>query len=106
VLCATDPSAYMTAEQVAGFEIIKSQARLTRYHGDCYIFAMLAMGFIDTIVEAAFRRWDIAALVPLVEGAGGVITNWQGGVWRDGDPVLASGDRRVHAQVIDLLRQR
>lgn len=104
VLCATDPSAYMTESQVAGFECVKSQARLTRYHGDCYIFAMLAMGFIDTIVEGAFRRWDIAALVPLVEGAGGIITNWQGGTWRDGDAVLASGDRRVHDQVIELLR--
>jgi len=106
VLCATDPSAYMTESQVAGFECVKSRARLTRYHGDCYIFAMLAMGFIDTIVEGAFRRWDIAALVPLVQGAGGVITNWQGGVWRDGDAVLASGDRRVHEQVIALLNAR
>lgn len=103
VLCATDPSAYMTPPQVAAFERVKTQAKLTRYHGDCYIFAMLAMGFVDVIVEGAFRRWDIAALPPLVEGAGGVITNWQGGVWRDGDPVAASGDARLHEQVIRLL---
>jgi myo-inositol-1(or 4)-monophosphatase len=103
VLCATDPSAYMTPAQLAGFERVKAKARLTRYHGDCYLFAMLAMGFVDTIVEGAFKPWDIAALVPLVEGAGGIITNWQGGVWRDGDPVLASGDRRVHQQAVDLV---
>jgi myo-inositol-1(or 4)-monophosphatase len=104
VLCATDPSAYMSPEQIAGFERVKAQARFTRYHGDCYIFAMLAMGFVDVIVEGAFKPWDIAALVPVVEGAGGVISNWQGGVWLDGDAVLACGDKRIHAQVIALLK--
>ena len=103
VLCATDPSAYMTMDQVAAFERVKARARLTRYHGDCYIFAMLAMGFIDVVVEGVFRRWDVAALPPLVEGAGGVITNWQGGAWRDGDALIASGDARLHAQAIELL---
>jgi myo-inositol-1(or 4)-monophosphatase len=103
ILCATDPSAYMTGEQQAAFERVKARARLTRYHGDCYIFAMLAMGFIDVIVEGAFRRWDVAALMPLVEGAGGIITNWQGKAWRDGDAMLASGDARVHAQTVALL---
>ena len=103
VLCATDPSAYMSEAQQAAFARVKAQARLTRYHGDCYIFAMLALGFVDLIVEGAFRRWDVAALLPLVEGAGGVISNWQGEPWRDGDAVLASGDARLHAQAVKLL---
>jgi myo-inositol-1(or 4)-monophosphatase len=103
ILCATDPSAYMTPPQVAAFERVKAKARLTRYHGDCYIFAMLAMGFIDLIVEGAFRRWDVAALIPLVQGAGGLITNWRGEPWRDGEPLLASGDARLHAQAVKLL---
>jgi myo-inositol-1(or 4)-monophosphatase len=93
----------MTEAQQAAFARVKARARLTRYHGDCYIFAMLAMGFIDVIVEGAFRRWDVAALMPLVQGAGGVITNWQGQVWRDGDAVLACGDARLHAQIVTLL---
>lgn len=103
VLCATDPSAYMTAEQVAGFEIIKSQARLTRYHGDCYIFAMLAMGFVDCVIEGPLHRWDIAAMIPLVEGAGGIITGWDGEPWREGSRTLACGDARVHSQAVALL---
>lgn len=103
VLCATDPSAYMTGAQQAGFARVKARARMTRYHGDCYIFAMLAMGFIDVIAEGAFRHWDVAALIPLVEGAGGIVTDWQGGPWRDGEPLLAGGDRRVHAQALTLL---
>jgi myo-inositol-1(or 4)-monophosphatase len=100
VLCATDPSAYMTQPQQAAFERVKAAARLTRYHGDCYIFALVAMGFIDVIVEGAFKPWDVAALFPLVEGAGGIVTNWKGEPWRDGDALLASGDRRVHEQAI------
>jgi myo-inositol-1(or 4)-monophosphatase len=104
VLCATDPSAYMSEAQQAAFARVKAQARLTRYHGDCYIFGMLALGFVDLIVEGAFRRWDVAALLPLVEGAGGVISNWQGEPWRDGDAVLASGDARLHAQAVALLQ--
>jgi myo-inositol-1(or 4)-monophosphatase len=103
ILCATDPSAYMTEPQQAAFARVKAQARMTRYHGDCYLFAMLAMGFVDVIVEGAFKRWDVAALFPLVEGAGGVITNWQGRPWQDGDPLLASGDAQLHKSVIDLL---
>jgi myo-inositol-1(or 4)-monophosphatase len=102
-LCATDPSAYMTEGQQAAFARVKAKARLTRYHGDCYIFAMLAMGFIDLIVEGAFRHWDVAAIIPLVEGAGGIVSDWHGNPWRDGDPLLASGDRRIHDQAVALL---
>lgn len=105
ILCATDPSAYMTEAQQAAFARVKAKARLTRYHGDCYLFAMLAMGFIDVIVEGAFRRWDVAAVIPLVECAGGIITDWKGGVWRDGEPLLACGDARIHAQTVALLTQ-
>ena len=53
---------------------------------------MLAMGFVDVIMEGAFKRWDVAALFPLVEGAGGIITAWEGGDCRDGKTILACGD--------------
>jgi myo-inositol-1(or 4)-monophosphatase len=104
ILCATDPSAYFTPEQQAAFQRVKAAARMTRYCGDCYLFAALALGFIDIIIEAGFNRWDIAALIPLVEGAGGVITSWEGGDCRDGKTILACGDRRIHAEAIKLLK--
>ncbi len=104
ILCATDPSAYFTLEQQAAFQRVKSVARMTRYCGDCYLFAALALGFVDIIIEAGFNRWDIAALIPLVEGAGGVITSWDGGDCRDGKTILACGDRRVHEEAIKLLQ--
>ena len=104
ILCSTDPSAYMSEAQQAVFARVKALARMTRYHGDCYLFALLAMGFVDVVIEGAFARWDIAALIPLVQGAGGFVTNWDGETWRDGDTVLACGDRRIHEEAIKLLK--
>jgi myo-inositol-1(or 4)-monophosphatase len=77
---------------------------MTRHHGDCYIFAMLAMGFVDMVIEGPLKRWDIAALIPIVEGAGGVITGWDGAPLRDGEAVLACGDRRIHQAAMTLLK--
>jgi myo-inositol-1(or 4)-monophosphatase len=104
ILCATDPSQYFSQPQQAAFARVKSSVRMTRYCGDCYLFAMLAMGFIDIVIEANFNRWDIAALIPIVEGAGGVITSWDGGDCRDGKTILASGDKRLHEEAIKLLK--
>ena len=103
VLCATDPSAYFSSEQQAGFARVKTKTRLTRYGGDCYLFAALAMGFVDLIIEAGFQAWDVAALVPLVQGAGGLITSWDGGSVLPGTTILAAGDKRLHAQAMALL---
>ena len=103
ILCVTDPTAYFTPAQQAAFARVKSAARMTRYSGDCYLFAALALGFLDSIIEANFHRWDIAALMPLVEGAGGVVTAWDGGDCRDGKTILAAGDRRMHEAAMKLL---
>jgi myo-inositol-1(or 4)-monophosphatase len=104
ILCATDPAQYFSQAQLVAFARVKAEARMTRYCGDCYLFAVLAMGFVDIVIEANFNRWDIAALIPIVEGAGGVITAWDGGDCRDGQTILACGDRRVHEQAMALLR--
>jgi myo-inositol-1(or 4)-monophosphatase len=106
ILCATDPSSYMSPDQQAAFGRVKAAVRMTRHHGDCYIFAMLAMGFVDMVIEGPLKRWDIAALIPIVEGAGGLVTGWDGAPWRDGEAVLACGDRRIHEQTIALLADR
>ena len=103
IVCVTDPFSNFTPEQAARFRRVSEAARMTRYSGDCYLFAALTLGFVDVIVEAGFKPWDIAALIPLVEGAGGIVTSWDGGDCRDGKTVLACGDRRVHAQAMELL---
>jgi myo-inositol-1(or 4)-monophosphatase len=104
VLCATNPTAYFSPEEHASFTRIERAVRMTRFGGDCYLFAALALGFVDVIVESCFKRWDVAALIPVVQGAGGVITNWQGGSCEEGGQVLAAGDLRIHEQAMELLK--
>ena len=103
ILCATDPGAYFSKEQLSAFARVDRATKMTRYGGDCYVFAALALGFVDVVIEANFHAWDVAALIPLVEGAGGVITDWQGGSAQEGKTILACGDRRVHAETMKLL---
>lgn len=103
VLCATDPGAYFSKEQLSAFARVERQVKMTRYGGDCYLFAALALGFVDMVIETNFHAWDVAALIPLVEGAGGIITSWDGGSAQPGKTILASGDRRIHAEAMKLL---
>jgi myo-inositol-1(or 4)-monophosphatase len=103
VLCATHPDAYFAPREREAFVRVQRRVRMSRFGGDCYIFGALALGFIDLIVESGFHRWDVAALIPLVEGAGGTITNWQGEPCAHGGQVLAAGDTRMHAAAMQLL---
>ncbi len=103
ILCATHPDAYHQPGEWPAFRRVQKKAKLTRWGGDCYIFGTMALGFCDVIVETTFHRWDVAALIPLIEGAGGVITNWQGGSCAEGGQVLAAGDKRLHEEVMALL---
>jgi myo-inositol-1(or 4)-monophosphatase len=105
IVCATHPNAYFSEEERAAFGRIESKVRMTRFGGDCYLFVALALGFVDLIVESTFKHWDVAALIPIVEGAGGIITKWQGGSCADGGQVLAAGDRRIHEAALELLAQ-
>lgn len=103
VLCATHPDAYFSEDERQAFLRVQRKVRMTRFGGDCYLFGALALGFVDLIIEASFKRWDVAALIPIVEGAGGIITNWQGTSCAEGGRILVAGDPRVHAQAIKLL---
>jgi len=61
------------------------------------------MGFVDLVIETDLKRWDIAPLIPLIEGAGGIVTNWDGGSPGGGGNVVAAGDPRVHAEALKVL---
>jgi myo-inositol-1(or 4)-monophosphatase len=103
VVTTTHPFAYFTPEEIALFDRLAKKCRMSRFHGDCYSYGMLAMGFIDCVVEAGLKPWDTAALIPIVEGAGGVITDWNGNTITGGGRVVAAGDARVHAEAVKLL---
>ena len=92
-----------SASERAAFDALAARVRLRRFGADCYAYGMLAHGCVDLVVEASMKLWDIAALIPIVEGAGGLVTAWDGGpVGADGR-VLAVGDRRLHAAALDIL---
>jgi myo-inositol-1(or 4)-monophosphatase len=103
IVCATDPAAYFDAQERAAFARVTAAARMTRYGGDCYLFAVMALGFVDLIIETGFHPWDVAAMIPLIEGAGGIITDWRGDSCRDGGRILASANASLHAQALRLL---
>ena len=98
------PTRYYQAGETAGVPPrAEGRSSMTRWGGDCYIFGTMALGFCDVIVESTFHRWDVAALIPVIEGAGGIITNWQGGSCAEGGQCLAAGDKRIHEATIKLL---
>jgi histidinol phosphatase-like enzyme (inositol monophosphatase family) len=103
ILCATHPDGYFQKEERDAFRRVQRAVKMSRWGGDCYIFGTMALGFTDLIIESAFHRWDVAALIPLIEGAGGIITNWQGGSCAVGGQVLAAGDVRLHEAAMKLL---
>lgn len=84
---------------------VAARVRQPRYGCDCYAYALLASGFVDLVVEAGLKPYDFAALVPVIENAGGIITDWQGqslNIHSDGK-VCAAGDKRLHAQALEVL---
>ena len=101
----TAPDLFKTGAQQAAFARIRGRVRGMRYGTDCYLYAMLALGHADLVVEASLKPYDVQALIPVVEGAGGVITDWSGGNPAMGGDVLASGDPRVHEQALAALQE-
>ena len=83
-------------------EALTQQVKLFRWGGDCYAYGLLASGHVDLVVENALKLYDFAALVPVIKGAGGLITDWQGSeldMHSDGS-VLAAGDPAIHRAAI------
>jgi myo-inositol-1(or 4)-monophosphatase len=103
VICTTHPMTHFTAEERDRFWRVERACRLSRYGGDCYAYALLAMGFIDLVIETNLKRWDVAAIIPIIEGANGIVTDWDGKPAFAGGNVVASGDARVHAEALRVL---
>jgi myo-inositol-1(or 4)-monophosphatase len=101
--CYTTSPLLMNEADRAAFSRVQDQARLARYGGDCYSYCMLAAGHLDLVVETELKPYDIAALIPIVTGAGGVVTTWEGDAAQSGGRIIAAGDPRVHAEALKLL---
>jgi histidinol phosphatase-like enzyme (inositol monophosphatase family) len=103
IVCATDPAMFSRAGERAAFRAVTAKARAWRYGTDCYAFSLLAAGFADLVIESGLKPYDIQPLIPIIEGAGGIVTSWSGGTAYDGGQVIAAGDRQAHAAALALL---
>jgi myo-inositol-1(or 4)-monophosphatase len=95
-LTTTSPDLFGDGHESEAFARLKATAWLTRFGGDCYGYCLLAAGHIDIIVEVGLKPYDVVALIPIIEQAGGVITTWDGGRAEGGGRILACGDPRLH----------
>jgi len=105
VLFTTSPLLMNEADREA-FAQVEKAVRLSRYGGDCYAYCMLAAGHVDLVIETELKPHDVIPLIPIIAGAGGIITSWEGGPAERGGRVVVAGDRRVHRAALTLLGGR
>jgi inositol-phosphate phosphatase / L-galactose 1-phosphate phosphatase / histidinol-phosphatase len=101
---ATSPHMFEGADADA-FDRIRQRAKLTRYGTDCYGYGLCALGFVDAVIETNLKPYDFCAIVPIIEGAGGIVTTWAGGrpgLVTDGR-IVAAGDPTLHGQLLEIL---
>lgn len=102
ILFTTSPL-LMSDDDRTAFGEVEQRVRLSRYGGDCYAYCMVAAGLVDLVIETGLQDHDVIALIPVIEGAGGIVTNWEGGPATGGGRVVAAGSKAVHAAALELL---
>lgn len=103
IFACTTHELFKTAHEIEVYKHLEQASKMLRLGTDCYSYCLLAHGLVDVVLEASLKPFDIQALIPIVEGAGGTITDWQGGSAEDGGQVLATGDARLHKQILDFI---
>jgi myo-inositol-1(or 4)-monophosphatase len=102
LLFTTSPLLMNEADR-SRFGRVENVARLSRYGGDCYAYCMLAAGHVDLVIETELKPYDILPLIPIIRGAGGVVTTWDGNAPEQGGRVVVAGDPRVHEAALRVL---
>lgn len=101
-LFTSDSRMFEGREREAYFSV-ENQVRLARFSADCYAYCMLAAGHVDLVIETRLKPHDIVALIPIIEGAGGIISSWNGGSAAAGGAIVAASDTRIHTEALKLL---
>lgn len=101
-LSTTDPDLFQESERPV-FDKVLNNSRLVRYGLDCYAYAIVAAGHMDIVIESGLKPYDMMALIPVVRGAGGIVTNWEGDAPGDCGRLVAAGDTSLHAEALSIL---
>lgn len=102
VLLTTDHIGIGQYQNMENFNQLIKQVKLYRLWGDCYGYYLVASGFAHIMIDPIMNFWDIMALIPIIKGAGGVITDYQGGNPIIGNSIVASVPN-IHEEVIKIL---
>jgi len=102
ILFTTSPHIFLP-EEAARYNQVQDKVRLFRYGVDCYAYALLAAGHADLVIESGLKPYDVGALIPLIEQAGGIITTWNGERPEAAGRIIAAGSKRVHEEAMEML---
>ncbi len=102
VLLTTDHLNIEKYQDINKFNRLIKKVKLYRNWGDCYGYYLLATGYADIMIDPVMSVWDIMALIPIVKGAGGIITDYHGKNPTEGNSIIASS-KSIHNEIIDLL---
>jgi histidinol phosphatase-like enzyme (inositol monophosphatase family) len=106
IIATTDPEACFSGAELGAWTQVRAAARLARLGCDAYAYAMVAAGTMDLVIEAGLKSWDIVAAIPVLEGAGGMVTDWRGdGPPTQGGQVALAGDRACLEEALVALRR-
>src|SRR5262249_47282187 len=106
IIASTDPEACFDGAELGAWRQLRAAARLVRLGCDAYAYAMVAAGAMDLVVEAGLKPWDVEAAIPVIEGAGGRITDWRGEpIGRHGGQMAIAGDPAVLDEALVALRR-
>jgi myo-inositol-1(or 4)-monophosphatase len=104
VFSTTSVEFFESAAERQVLDRLIAAARLVRFGCDCYGYGLLAAGFVDVVVEAGLKAWDVQPFLPIVEAAGGVVTNWEGGPAQDGGRIVAAANASLLAEALALIK--
>ncbi len=103
-LCTTTPALFRDQRRES-YQRLETAVRLARYGTDCYAYAMVAAGHVDLVVEVGLQAYDIVALIPIIEKAGGIVSTWDGGRAENGGDIIAAASPALHEAALELLHQ-
>ncbi|MFT6657130.1 histidinol-phosphatase [Maritalea sp.] len=99
----TSPRIFLLEKSLAAYDTLENNVKLARYGLDCYAYAMVAAGHGELVVEEGLKSVDIAAMIPIIEQAGGIVTTWSGKQATQGGQVIAAANEKIHSAALTIL---